>query len=126
MSQTDKPAPVANKFVGAGAFRVVDLQYPVEFDGKVYEKITVRRMTVAEVREFIREAAENPDVTMQTMIDVPAGVLEALDYDDFEKVDGTIYDFLPRLLREAYDQSRKAGESTPSSSQTSADSASES
>jgi hypothetical protein len=77
----------------------VPLEYPVEYDGKVWAEITVRRASAGEVEAFVSAVhrGENPTLPMT---DAPAEVLDALDADDFETVNKAISDFLPRALRE--------------------------
>jgi hypothetical protein len=119
-SKKDDSAP-ASRFVGAGAFRVVDLEFPVEFDGKVYDKITVRRMTMREMRAFVEGAANGDGSIMTPNIDCPLGLLDELDPDDFEKVNKAVEDFLPRALKAAIERAGEAGEPTPPSSPPSSD-----
>ena len=38
-----------------GRSKTVDLDWPVEFDGAVWDKITVRRVTGREVEQFLRD-----------------------------------------------------------------------
>lgn len=112
-----KPAP---KLLGNRS-RTVPLQYPVEFDGKVYDSITVRRMTGSEVAEYISamsvDISEGTDRAWMPMFDVPREVYEALDDDDLQEVDKAVLDFLPRRLRPAGRQTPENGEGTSPSSQ---------
>jgi hypothetical protein len=120
-SKKDDSAP-ASRFVGAGAFRVVDLKYPVEFDGKVYDKITVRRMTMKEMREFV-EAVGEGKAAQPPVTDCPSDLLDHLYPDDYEEVDKAISDFLPRALKEVFARVVEAGEPTPPSSPPNSDGA---
>ena len=91
----------AAKFVpGKSRDRVVPLEYPVEFAGKTYDSITVRRMTGNEVAEFVANSA---DVKTLPMFDCPKEVIDALDADDSETLMTAVLDFLPRALRPAND-----------------------
>ena len=77
-----KKAAVANR-----PEKTVPLEFPVEFDGKTYESITVRMLTVGEWREFLdggREFGSWLDVT--PMFDAPREVLDALMTSDGERV----------------------------------------
>jgi hypothetical protein len=118
-TKKDDSAP-APRFVGAGAFRVVTLQFPVKFEGKVYESITVRRITMKEMREFVESASEGGSATTPN-IDCPTGLLDHLDPDDFEEVDKAISDFLPRRLKAAIERAAEIGASTAQSSPESSD-----
>ena len=102
-------------------FRTIELEYPVDFDGTVYETITVRRMTGEEVRLFI----EGIEVDRRLpMFDVPSEVIGALDADDAEQINKAVMDFLPRALREDNEPSPNTGASTQGSQpQASADKA---
>lgn len=124
MSQAEKTEdkPKA-RFIGGDAFRKVPLQFPVEFDGKSYDHVTVRRMTVAEMQAYIRKVQEEPDNQglIETMLDCPPDLLDHLFPDDAEEVDKVVYDFLPRALKEDLEQSLQTGEDTPTSSPQSSD-----
>jgi hypothetical protein len=96
----EKAAP---RFVGGRPrSTVVKLEYPIEFDGKVYEQITITRMTVKQLGayiESIRNASGDPPPP--PIFDAPREVIEALDADDSAAIDRIALDFLPRVLREA-------------------------
>jgi hypothetical protein len=103
MTDEIKPAPVtapAARIIGDKHFRAVPLEWPVEYGGKVIDKIMVRRMTGAEVSAFITTLRENPDAARLAMYDVPHEVIDALDADDYASVQKAVNDFLPRALRE--------------------------
>ena len=128
-----KPEPP--RFVG-GRLRVleVELDYPLEYDGVLFEAITLRRPTSAEVGRYFERLAEvavsDPDAilyfpvfTLADGAEVPGAVLEALDPDDRERVMELAEDFLPgRLLRFRDAQrpasSPPAGDSTEQTSST--------
>jgi hypothetical protein len=93
----------------------VTLTWPVKFGDKLYEKITVRRMNVAELAAFIEAAQKNPDVQIP-LFDCPREVIDALDVDDDEKLNEVARDFLPRRLRAAAAQASEVGEGMPQSS----------
>lgn len=94
-------APPAPKFVDNGRprFRVVPLEWPIEYDGKTYSEITVRRMTTAEVVAFVDQMREDLKEATLPMFDVPHAVIDALDPDDADAVNKAVSDFLPRALR---------------------------
>lgn len=99
-ASTTPPAPV---FVDNGRprFRVVTLEWPLSFDGKTYSEIVVRRMTAAQVSEFVDQIRDDAKLAILPMFDVPAAVIDALDADDAEEVNKAVNDFLPRSLRPA-------------------------
>lgn len=96
--------------------KLVPLDYPVEYDGKVYDGIRVRRMTVAEVGAFIEAAGgEDAKTARLPMFDAPPEVLDALDADDAERVNEVVRDFLPRALRPEGASRPPNGETSPQS-----------
>jgi hypothetical protein len=108
---TQKPAP---RFVGPGAFRVVDLAFPVEFDGVVYDKVTVKRMTVAQLGDFLQAVATDPaSARLSSMVDIPIEVFDALFPDDYDVIDEAIRDFLPRRLKTAAETAVEASAESP-------------
>lgn len=76
--------------------KTIPLEWPVEYDGKVYSEITVRRMTGREVQEFFKS---KDDAGGLPMFDCPREVIEALDADDDVTINKAVLDFLPRSLR---------------------------
>lgn len=81
----------------------VPLDWPIEFDGKIYGTIRVRRVTGLEVETFLKEiGALKGDAPMlkPPMIDCPIEVYEALDDDDRLRVEEAMVAFLPRRLTE--------------------------
>lgn len=111
----ETPAPA--RFVGGKPREeVVELDWPVEYDGKVYDRVTVRRISVEELRAFIESSADGASAARMPMFDVPMAVLDALDPDDDERVMKVMRDFLPRRLREAAEASPQAGGDTAPSS----------
>ena len=99
MAEKEKAAP---KFVGGPPrSEVVKLDYPVEFDGKLWTEITVRRMTAAEVSDWASRARAADDATdiRFPMFDAPNEVMDGLDVDDDERVQEVASRFLPRRFR---------------------------
>jgi hypothetical protein len=94
------PAKAAPRIIGDKHFRAVPLEWPIEHDGRVIDKITVRRMTGAEVSAFIATLRDNPEAARLSMYDVPHEVIDALDADDYAAIQKAVNDFLPRALRE--------------------------
>ncbi|GHB34136.1 hypothetical protein GCM10007094_24010 [Pseudovibrio japonicus] len=95
-----KPAP---KFVKkTPRTKTIPLEEPLEWDGKVYKEVTFKRMKGKEVSEL--PVGESLIVLAAYVTGVPAVVIEDLDQDDFVEVMETLNDFLPRKLREAYQE----------------------
>ena len=115
----DKPEPP--QFVGGKPrSRDVLLDWPLRYDSKIYDRITVRRMTTGEVGEFIAAASgEDMKNARLPMFDCPPEIIDALDPDDAERVNAVIRDFLPRLLRQVDEPLQANGENTSPSSRTS-------
>jgi hypothetical protein len=112
MAPIDASAPVP-RFVGPGAFRVIPLSIHVEYDGKVYEQITVQRMTVAQMRAFFEAVKGDDDAKLDCMVDCPPAVLDALFPDDYDLVDEALRDFLPRRLKNAGETAETATAANP-------------
>ena len=98
----DKPAPP--KFVerigGAKRSETVTLDWPVEYDGKVWTEITVSRMTVGELQTFF---SDDSDGKVLPMFDAPPEVMNGLDPDDDDNIKEVVMRFFPRRLRPAAD-----------------------
>lgn len=91
--------------------RTVPLAYPAELAGGVIiSEVTVRRMTAAEVQEFVAAAAAGQEVRLP-MFSLPSEILDALDPDDFDELNKVATEMLPRRLRRALDA---VGEDRPS------------
>lgn len=86
------------RFVGRIRSKMVPLEWPIEFGGKLYESVTVSRMTAKQVSEFV-EASRAGSKANLAMFDCPIEVIDALDADDSEAVNAVALDFLPRALR---------------------------
>lgn len=123
MDSKENSAP-APRFVGAGACRVHTLRFPVEYDGKVYEKITVTPPTTKAYVEYMTALTEGRECDLN-MVDTPTIVMEHLHPDDTEEVNKLIHDFLPRDFKAALEQQATPG-NTSSSSKPNSDSPSES
>lgn len=88
----------------------IDLQWPVEFDGREYKTITLVRLTAAEVAEFQSEIESllknDPDTRVRFPLfrdesgeTIPDEVMDALDDDDRFALEEAAADFLPRRFR---------------------------
>lgn len=110
-------APPAPPRLLGDRFEVVPLEYPIEYDGKVWTEITVRRMTLAEVRTFIKEIVADAEKARLPMFDAPDEVMDALDPDDEEAIGEVVDRFLPRRLRPADGLIPDSGANTSPSSE---------
>ena len=118
------PAPVEKPIFRAAAARqrTVTLEWPLSFQGREYETIIVKRLTVQQLADFwesLKGKPENDAVRFPIYFDhddnaVPAEVLASLDPDDNEVLQKVVLDFLPRQFRAAAasDSSPPAGEPT--------------
>ena len=86
-------------------FRVsetVPLDFPVEFEGQVYNQITVRSPTVADVADFAERVSAAGGANLRLpMFDAPEAVLDALSPDDDYRLTEVAERFLPRRFRAA-------------------------
>lgn len=90
----------------------VALEVPVEFAGRVYESISLRKL---KGRDFLKlqQLGDNEDLGLLTLIsDAPAEVLVELDADDFMNLSEEAKGFLPRKLQEAVEQISGSGLNT--------------
>lgn len=85
---------------------VVPLAYPFTWEGKKVTSIAVRRLVTSEVATLCA-GGKSPDPfdAYAVMTGFPAAVLRGLDSDDGSAVAEAAFDFLPRLLRDAYSAS---------------------
>jgi hypothetical protein len=84
--------------------RTVHLEWPVEYDGRRFDEIIVRRMIGAEVTrlsDLITSQFDDSDL-FALVCDTPAVVIRALDQDDWLAVREAVLDFLPRRFREIF------------------------
>ena len=100
------------QFIGGKArHAVISLDYPIEFAGKPYNAIVVRRLTVREVAAYVDTIAEmaktSPDARVRPPVfadergePLPDGLFDALDDDDALRLDEAAEDFLPRRWRD--------------------------
>ena len=84
--------------------RTIKLEWPVEYDGRRYDEIVVRRMIGAEVTRLSDLiVAEFDDSDLFALVcDTPAVVIRALDQDDWLAVREAVLSFLPRRFREVF------------------------
>lgn len=105
--------------------KVVPLEWPLSFQGRDYEAVVVRRMTVQQIADFaesIKGKAADERVHFPVYFDrdgnaIPTQVLDNLDPDDDDALQKVALDFLPRRFRTetASVSSPPAGEPTASS-----------
>ncbi|MCZ8098838.1 MAG: phage tail assembly protein [Burkholderiales bacterium] len=102
----------------------VPLDFPAEFDGVIYDKVTIRRPNAGEVAAFFNSLQEGnlPDLNLY---DLPFDISE-LDDDDLRRVNEATEGFLPLSLRTVLAHFRQRGEDTSPSSQASSEAESES
>jgi hypothetical protein len=84
--------------------RTVLLEWPVEYDGRRFDEIVVRRMIGAEVTrlsDLITSQFDDSDL-FALVCDTPAVVIRALDQDDWLALREAVLDFLPRRFREVF------------------------
>ena len=90
--------------------KTIGLLWPISFNGRNYQAITMIRLTASDVARFQDELEallrDNPDAALrfpifrdETGAPVPAEVLDALDDDDRFELDRAAADFLPRRFR---------------------------
>lgn len=81
---------------------LIGIEWPIEFEGQVFDHIRVRRISAAEVDQFLREvAAQDGNSVMLPVIDCPRPVYDAMDDDDRLRVEEAAAAFLPKRLRVA-------------------------
>lgn len=109
------PAPAAAKIVGGKErTRTIPLEWPIEYDGAVYDQLTVRRVGGTDFKTIASMAGKDEEIHLAAMLTgVPPQVIEALDGDDFITVQEAVKDFLPRKLQAAAGQVSETGPNTP-------------
>lgn len=112
-----KPAPEPARLVakkGKVRSKEVPLEWPVQYDGKVYDNLVVRRPFGSDFRrmaDFDPDKAE--ELQLASMLtEVPIEVIEALDADDYMELQEIVKDFLPRKLKDMAKQLSGTGQST--------------
>lgn len=79
--------------------KLIPLEYPVEFDGKLYTDVRVRRVTAGEVRDYLDKLRNGDASALPPVVDVPLAVWEVLDADDMQTIDEAAAEFMPKRLR---------------------------
>lgn len=94
----------------------VPLEWPIDFDGKTWDSVTIRRITGRELEAYVEAIAALPEDALSLkspMIDCPPEVYDALDADDRARLEAALLPFLPRSLRAAAELIRTEFASTP-------------
>lgn len=102
--------PVARIINPQGRSKSVPLQFPVEFDGKVWDAIEVRRCTGAEIKAYFERMGEGGAFALPPVVQCPMEVWDALDADDQFVVDEAAQAFMPRRLKAAVELLSAVGE----------------
>lgn len=109
----EQPAPPVARIVSTDVReKIVPLAWPVEFDGKIWTEIKVRRVTGKEVAAYFDKMREGDAESVAPMIDCPQEVWDAMDDDDQVTVDEAARPFWPRRLVQALGLSRELGGDT--------------
>ncbi len=95
--------PVARIVTDVPRSKEITLQFPIEFDGKTFNAISVRRLSGVEVQAYVERITAGHRSFRVPTIDCPDEVFEALDDDDRYALEVAGLDFLPRRLREQVD-----------------------
>ncbi len=83
----------------------MQLEWPLEYDGREYREITIKRLTAQEVKDLADALRALPEGTppprWPIFVDaegapIPEEVLDALDPDDDTMLQEAALDFLPR------------------------------
>ena len=118
MPSVDKPSPVT--IVGGPPLsRRVPLRWRYQHEGLTYDAVTVKRLTVAEVRALTaaQRAAEekDPDASLPFPIfvtddgvTIPQAVMDAMLDDDMVALERAADDFFPARFRARADDSSSA------------------
>ena len=82
----------------------VPLTFPIVVDGVRVDTVVVRRLRVAEVRAYVAAVQDGREASLPMYerldgVPLPKAALDALDSDDFDRLDASAFDFLPLALR---------------------------
>lgn len=111
-----KPAPAPARLVerpGKERERRLELEYPVEYDGVLYETLTLKRLRGSDFSAMANMKGDEEEVALAVlMTGAPREVIKALDGDDFVELQEAVQAFLPRKLRMAAAQLSGTGPNT--------------
>lgn len=88
----------------------IDFEWPVEYGDVVYDHVNLKRLTQGEIAKWMAEVNSQqstglslswPVLRDDVDLPIPAGLMDALDADDFDVINKAILDFLPRRFRGA-------------------------
>lgn len=110
----DVRPPIATCVSAEGRERWVTLSFPVEYDGRIWDRIRVRRISAKELRDYLSAVGE--EFVMPPVVDCSIAIWDAMDADDQADVDEAAIEFMPRRLRAAAEALMTAvAQATPSS-----------
>lgn len=97
----------APRFVGSRVRQTsVLLEWPVEYAGKTYDSIGIKRLTAKEVSDFTARLDQEKVGALRWPVfvdsdgaSIPDAVMDALDDDDNLALQKVMLDFLPRRFR---------------------------
>jgi hypothetical protein len=78
---------------------MIPLEWPVDFDGKLWTEIEIRRVSGKEVRVYLDALRTSEGDILPPMIDCPIEVWNALDADDQQTIDEAAQGFTPKRLQ---------------------------
>jgi hypothetical protein len=111
----DEP-PVAKIVTTKEIDRLVTLEWPIEFNGKVYDQIRVRRITGHQWQAYVEAMTDSKvESPVPPTIDCPQEVWDVMDADDMDTVGIASMDFMPRRMKAAADQTPSNGDDTSGS-----------
>lgn len=119
------PAPTVQFVAAARRAKTIPLQWPIEYDGKRYDKIVIRRLSAKQVADLIESAKDTPEgeIRLPLFSDtdgnvLPSALLDELDDDDSATLNEVALDFFPRrfLPKKEPDSTPVTGGSTGPSS----------
>ena len=97
------PGPVAVFVGGPPREKLVPLEWPVEFDGKLWTEIRIRRASGKEVRTYLEQLRTSDADILPPMIDCPIEVWNAMDADDQQTIDLAAMEFTPKRLKAIFE-----------------------
>lgn len=102
MNDITEPTPTSVAHIVGGPDRVetITLAYPVEFNGRTWTEITLKRLTAADLKAFF-DTPQRDRVNDTPWFDAPREVLAGLDLDDEDRVMERADLFIPARFRVA-------------------------
>ncbi len=93
-------APAAPRFKNPSASLTVPLEFPLEYDGKDYDALTVSRLRGIHfaVMKDLKGKHTDETVLLHCMTGAPVAVIEALDVDDYSEVLSASQGFMSQKL----------------------------